>query len=56
MLSQQEINVRKERLIKILKDEGKYTKYIRLIKRGQHEKATVITEEIIERYGQELQG
>jgi hypothetical protein len=54
-ISKEEIDVRKERLIRILKEEGKYVKYLRFLRRGQAEKAAAMTEEIIERYGQDLQ-
>ena len=54
-LSQAEIDKRKDRLIAILKKEGSYGKYMRLLKKGKHDKALAITEDIIDRYGQDLQ-
>lgn len=54
-LTQAQIDKRRERLVKILKDEGNYRKYVRLLKKGNTQEAVAMTEDIIERYGQDLQ-
>jgi hypothetical protein len=53
-ITQAEIDKRKDRLIAILKKEGNYKRYMRYLKQGRVHTAQIMTEDIIERYGQEL--
>jgi len=46
----------KDKLIEIMKKEGTYFTYMRFMRRGVEHKTVAIVEDIINRYGQNLDG